>query len=234
MQEGFSLIELLVALVITVIALQVFYAVSSRVLSDRYNAIRATADFELAQAAFDRFISFYNASATNTALVENLDDDEAFTESPIDLLFDDTATEASGSEIDQTLTINASLDIGNNANDGGLLFSYYVAPSSSTCTLNASGSDYTIACEEGQSALNDWATLVGNHEDFDHFFISVGSSGTLCKVNTIASENWTIESTTDCDDLNTLSFLPPRLVFIAENTLRPYNQTVMDSLADPR
>jgi len=235
LQDGFSLIELLVALVISVITLQIFYTVSSRVLTDRYNAIQATADFELAQAAFDRFVSFYHYSAVNTLLAEQLGSGTNVTAAKITLTFDNSLSAASGSTAGgNRLIINATLNTDNNSNDADLVFSYYVAPETSGCSLVTAGSDYTISCTGGGDALNTWAAMVVTGDDFDHFFITVGSSGMMCRVTEIDANNWTVEATDDCRDLNGVSFLPPRVLFIAENARRPYNQTIIDSLADPQ
>ena len=219
-EDGFSLVELIVALALAVLAIISAFQVFTAVTTSQYQSIKATADIEDSAAAFNLFLSYYNQSkavadvtaATNTAVIENKDTDLA---SAVALTF--------GAALDVTGTQAITLPL-NFSSASGVTYSYQVFPAvgPNVCSFTASGAAVVVATATGcpTSDINTVARaiLVAGHT----FMVALGDTNALSFELCTQSELVAANS----------FFYPPRLVFYSNDGL--FTRSIMESFAEPR
>ena len=220
---GFSLVELLVALSIATISIVAALGVFTSLTNTQYKAIQSTAGLELSQAAFDRFLSFYNHSAVNAAIIENQGPGEysvSFSGSD--------GTDATN--IGNVLTLPLTLD---QKAQPDLKFYYQVFPVTdiANCSMDAS---MKMGCNDPDVAtpLNTAASNLF-FADVAYFYVTL-SNGTLCKVTNVADDVWSVEASGDCSAAQLvlpLTIITPRMVFYTRDNSVKFSRSVMWNLA---
>ncbi len=230
-EDGFSLVELIVALTLAVLAIISAFQVFTAVTTSQYQSIKATADIEDSAAAFNLFLSYYNQSkavadvtaATNTAVIENKDTDLA---SAVALTF--------GAALDVTGTQAITLPL-NFSSASGVTYSYQVFPAvgPNVCSFTASGAAVVVATATG-CPTSDINTVARAVLVAGHTFMVALSTGSICKITAIGDTNaLSFELCTQSELVAANSFFyPPRLVFYSNDGL--FTRSIMESFGEPR
>ena len=225
LEAGFSLVELLVALSIATISIVAALGVFTSLTNTQYKAIQSTAGLELPQAAFDRFLSFYNHSAANAKIIENQGPGEySVSFSGID---GDDAT-----NIGDVLTLPLTLD---QKAQPDLKFYYQVFPVTdiTNCSLDAS---LKMGCNisDVTTSLNTAASNLFS-ADVAYFYVTL-SNGTPCKVTNVVDDVWSVEASAYCSAaqlVSPLTIITPRMVFYTRDNSVKFSRSVMWNLATP-
>lgn len=229
LEDGFSLIELIVAIAIAGLAIISAFQVFTVVTTGQYQSIKATADIEDSAAAFNLFLSYYNQSRsvidvttmTNTTVIENQDAELA---SPVALSFG--ATFSSGTQA-ITLPLNFSSATGVN-------YSYQVFPDVGLgdCSFATSGDAVVVATSTDCPAA-DLNTVARAVVGAGHPFMVALSTGSICRITNIAEDSDAL-SFDLCPQTELVEgfFYPPRLVFYSNDGL--FSRSIMESFAEPR
>lgn len=233
-EDGFSLIELIAAIVIAGMAIISTFQLFSVVSTNQYKAVKVTADIEDPVGAFNLFFSYYNLlpSATldtsNTAIIEG--QDISLTE-PVEITFDASLDFS----IDQKISLPVTL---HESRESSYYYDVFPLTRANECTFLLSGTSFIVNdTNEGSCPNSNLATTVSTlfaKERVAHFYIAL-STGNLCKVvGYDAAEGWDFEWNDSCsqsDVMEALYFLPPRLVFYSNNK---FSRSIIESFADPR